>query len=229
MKSRGWKISLLVLSALAISACGQKKKNKPASNFTGIWIERDSARGASHRVAGPNGCSTTIYRSFVVQANGEVFSYVPDARMTSADSRDQFLGIVNGNNVFAPMDSSRHVSSGYSAYGEMEATALKPNSQWVRDGQYLFSNSYGEQRVFVQVSDEVARRIWTQAAFCSDAKRRHHGPQVGVYMVPQVQQGAMVQGWEQGYVQGQGGYGHGGPGPQGRPQQGPPPISQDDK
>ncbi len=196
MNSKGWKLGLLVFSALAISACGQKKKNKPASPYTGIWMERSALR--NFKAAGVQGSCLAVERSrqsglavkpFVIQSNGEVFTFSPDTL-----TRESFLGAINSASVFAATDGSnrRQMSSGFYS-GDMEATALLPNSRLILEGGYLITSNYGQPRIFVPVSDGQARAIWRASALCADSQAQFVPPPVpmqpGQFLGPDQSQG----------------------------------------
>lgn len=217
MSSRGWKISLLVVSALAISACGHKKKQRPTSPYQGIWMEQSAIRQYSHAKMSGSCVGIGIRKAFIVQPTGEVFAYVPDSRMSATEARDLYLGQINEGSIFASTEGQRFAANGYYS-GDMETVGLQPNSRLVLEGGILISQSrYGVQ-TFVPVSEDQARRMWAFAIRCQAS-----GAVVGA--VP-VQPGLIAppppayvdQGYAQQY-----------PGQQGYPQQGQRGPRQDDK
>jgi hypothetical protein len=195
MSSRGWKISLLVVSALALSACGQKKKHRPTSPYQGIWMEQNSIRQYSHaKMAG--GCiAIGAKKAFVVQPTGEVFAYVPDSRRSAVEARDLYLGQINAASIFASTEGQRYASNGYYS-GDMEAVGLQPNSRLVLEGGVLISQSQYGVQTFVPVSEDQARRLWAFAIRCQAAG--HAGVAgvgvAGVAAVPMLPPGAAQMG-----------------------------------
>jgi hypothetical protein len=170
MNSRGWKISLLVVSALALSACGNKKKHRPNSPYQGIWMEQRSIDGlARSRGAWDCGAILSARKAFIVQPTGEVFTYVPDARLSAAEAREYYLGAVNEASIFAPIDGQRLAGGGYYS-GDMNSVGLQPNSRFILDQGVLIAQShYGHPTVFVQVSPEQARRVWVAGVRCQSS------------------------------------------------------------
>jgi hypothetical protein len=168
MNSRGWKISLLVVSALALSACGNKKKHRPNSPYQGIWMEQRSIQAfADARGAGWDcGRILGIRKAFIVQPNGEVFTYIPDSRLSAAEAREYYLGAINEASIFAPIDGQRLAAGSYYS-GDMDSVGLRPNSRLMLDQGVLISQShYGHPTVFVPVSPEQARRVWVAGVRC---------------------------------------------------------------
>jgi hypothetical protein len=167
MNSRGWKISLLVVSALALSACG-KKKHRPNSPYQGIWMEQRSLKAlADARGAGWD-CRAImgVRKAFIVQPNGEVFTYIPDSRLSEAEAREYYLGAINEASIFAPINGQRLAAGGYYS-GDMDSVGLQPNSRFILDqGVFISQSRFGGSAVFVPVSPEQARRVWVAAVRC---------------------------------------------------------------
>jgi hypothetical protein len=177
MNSRGWKISLLVVSALALSACGNKKKHRPESPYQGIWMEQRSIKAlADARGAGWD-CRAImgVRKAFIVQPNGEVFTYIPDSRLSAAEAREYYLGAINEASIFAPIDGQRLAANSYYS-GDMDSVGLRPNSRLILDQGVLISQShYGAPTVFVPISPEQARRVWVAAVRCQSNAPVHPG------------------------------------------------------
>jgi hypothetical protein len=183
MNSRGWKISLLVVSALALSACGNKKKHRPDSPYQGIWMEQSSVDNfvQARRTGDCRGILATR-KAFIVQPNGEVFTYIPDARLNAAEAREYYLGAINEGAIFAPMDGQRLAGGNYYS-GDMNSVGLQANSRFILDqGVLIVQSRFGGSAVFVPVSPEQARRVWAAAVRCQS--RGGVAVQPGMMMPP---------------------------------------------
>lgn len=188
MSSRGWKVSLLVFSALAISACGNKKKQRPTSPYQGIWMEQSAIRAYSHAKLSGDCRAVGFRKAFTVLPNGEVYAYVPDSRMSATEAKDLYLGAINGASIFASTEGQRYAANGFYS-GDMEAVGLQPNSRLVLEGGVLIAQSrYGVQ-TFVPVSEEQARRMWAFAIRCQAS-----GVGAGAVAVPLAQPGVVPMG-----------------------------------
>jgi|GEM_PF-6320078 len=119
MNSKGWKVSLFTLAAVvALSACGEKKKSKPVSPYTGIWIETQNIKeystyrgqlmaGSSYDFCKKVYVNRARYRDessrvkvWVVQANGEVFRYSSEAAGTPGYRESNYVGTVTPAGLF---------------------------------------------------------------------------------------------------------------------------------
>ena len=142
MNSKGWKVSLFVLTAVVgLTACGEKKKARAATPYAGIWVDQDNIREYSANRSRLNageyrGFCKAVYensmrygdsqyrvRAIVVQPNGDVLRYSASESVTDLGFRDaNFLGTVTMTGQFTAgnLGPDGRIAPGAYGYGSSD-------------------------------------------------------------------------------------------------------------
>ena len=192
MNSKNWKLSLFALAAVTLfsAACSHKKKSKPGSPYTGIWILQDNLEDYRNRQDSGEFCSRVgqnfnrysdrqyNIRALQIEPNGDVFNYVPGQPVTAPGFRERnLIGQISGVGLFTAGrigHDGKFVATPMSAGGQFGAYDWPSQTNVMMNGANLNIWIGNSALTFVRQSNVFANEYAQYVSPCIKQYRERH-------------------------------------------------------